>query len=98
MRPAGRSYLVEVEPDKDRIVDGVLIPGAGNAARLAHYRGVVRAAGLGFGPGEAGLKEGDRVLFDWRKKEGKVKLMLAGRLYYAVPEDLVLAVEEEGAE
>jgi hypothetical protein len=36
----------------------------------------------------------DNIIFDWKTKEGKVKIILGQNLYYIIEEHLILAIEE----
>lgn len=95
MRSLGRTYLVEVPDIKEQYIEdsGILLP-AENKNNLVHYRGVVVGIGLGFKE-DFEVKVGDVVIFNWKEKQGKVKVIFNQKLYYILEESLVLAVEEE---
>jgi co-chaperonin GroES (HSP10) len=93
MRPLGKTYLIKIDDQKEEILEGGIIIPAENKNKLIHYRGKITEIGLGFN-GDNLVNKDDYVIFDWKKKEGKVKVKLSQELYYIVEEPLILAVEE----
>lgn len=93
MRPLGKTYLIEIPDQKDEVLEGGIIIPSENKTKLVHYRGKVKEIGLGFNNDNI-VKINDIVYFDWKQKEGKVKILLGQELYYIVEEPLILAIEE----
>ena len=93
MRPLGKTYLIEIEDQKDEILEGGIIIPSENKNKLIHYHGKIKEIGLGFN-GDNLVNKNDYVIFDWKQKEGKVKIKLSQELYYIVEEPLILAIEE----
>lgn len=93
MRPLGKTYLIEIPNQKDEVLEGGIIIPSENKTKLVHYRGKVKEIGLGFNNDNI-VKINDIVYFDWKQKEGKVKILLGQELYYIVEEPLILAIEE----
>lgn len=94
MKSLGKTYLIEIPQIKEQIIDGGILLPAEDKKKLVHYRGKVIGIGLGFTQ-DSQVKVGDIVIFDWKEKKGKVKVLFNNKLYYIVEESLVLAVEEQ---
>ncbi len=93
MKPLGKTYLIEIPEMKDEILEGGIIIPKERKADLVHYRGIIKEIGLGFNNDNI-VNVGDKILFDWKQKTGKVKILLGQDMYYIVEEDLILAIEE----
>ena len=48
MRPLGKTYLIEIEDQKDEILEGGIVIPSENKNKLIHYRGKIKEIGLGF--------------------------------------------------
>lgn len=95
MRPLGKTYLIEIPDIKEEKIEGGIILPAENKNKLVHYRGIIKEVGLGFDKlNDNIVNKGDTIIFDWKEKKGKVKLLLSKDLYYIVEEPLILAKEE----
>lgn len=93
MRPLGKTYLIEVPEQKSEVLEGGIILPSENKTKLVHYRGKIKEIGLGFNSDNI-VNKNDMVIFDWKQKQGKVKIILGKELYYIVEEPLILAIEE----
>lgn len=93
MKPLGKTYLIEIPEQKEEILAGGIILPSENKTKLVHYRGVIKEIGLGFNNDNI-VNKGDMIIFDWKQKQGKVKILLGKELYYIVEESLILAIEE----
>ena len=93
MKPLGKTYLIEIPEQKEEILAGGIILPSENKTKLVHYRGIIKEIGLGFNKDNV-VNKGDMIIFDWKQKQGKVKILLGKELYYIVEEPLILAVEE----
>ena len=94
MKPLGKTYLIEIPDTKDEILEGGIIVPKEKKSNLVHYRGIVKEIGLGFNNDNI-VNVGDKIIFDWKEKSGKVKLLLSQDMYYIVEERLILAKEED---
>lgn len=96
MRPLGKTYLIKIEDQKDEILEGGIILPSENKNKLIHYHGQIQEIGLGFDKTHDNIvKKNDYVIFDWKQKNGKVKVILGDELYYIVEESLILAKDEK---
>ena len=94
MRPLGKTYLIEIPDQKEEILDGGILLPAENKNKLVHYRGTIKEIGLGF-KNDNIVSINDKVLFNWKVKKGKVKVIMENKLFYIVEEPLILAKESE---
>lgn len=94
MRSLGKTYLIKIEDQKEEVLEGGILLPAENKNKLVHYKGQIQEIGLGFN-GDNIVNKGDYVIFDWKQKQGKVKVILGQELYYIVEESLILAKEEK---
>lgn len=93
MRPLGKTYLIEIPEIEDEILEGGIIIPKEKKSNLVHYRGIIKEIGLGF-KNDNIVNVGDKILFNWKEKAGKVKILLGQEMYYIVEEHLILAIEE----
>ena len=93
MQPIGNKYLIKVEiPPSEEDVGGILVL-AGKAAEEAHYRGTIVAHGTYMTEKEL-LPIDTKVIFDWKDKESKMKIVLNGQIYYITDPKAILALDE----
>lgn len=93
MRPLGKTYLIQIADQKEEILQGGIIIPSENKNNLIHYRGKIKEIGLGFNNDNL-VNINDNIIFDWKTKEGKIKIILGQNLYYIIEEHLILAIEE----
>lgn len=93
MLPIGNKYLVKVEtPPPEENVGGILVP-SGRSEEEVHYRGTIVAHGTYMTEKEL-IPVDTKVVFDWKDKDSKMKIILNGQIFYICDPKAILALDE----
>ena len=93
MQPIGNKYLVKVEtPPPEENVGGILVP-SGRSEEEVHYRGTIVAHGTYMIEKEL-IPVDTKVVFDWKDKDSKMKIILNGQIFYICDPKAILALDE----
>lgn len=93
MQPIGNKYLIKVEtPPSEENIGGILVP-SGKSSEEVHYRGVIVAHGTYMTEKEL-IPVDAKVVFDWKDKESKMKIILDGQIFYICDPKAILALDE----
>lgn len=93
MQPIGNKYLVKVEtPPPEENVGGILVP-SGRSEEEVHYRGTIVAHGTYMTEKEL-IPVDTKVVFDWKDKDSKMKIILDGQIFYICDPKAILALDE----
>ena len=93
MQPIGNKYLVKVEtPPPEENVGGILVP-SGRSEEEVHYRGTIVAHGTYMTEKEL-IPVDTKVVFDWKDKNSKMKIILNGPIFYICDPKAILALDE----
>ena len=93
MQPIGKKYLVKVEtPPPEENVGGILVP-SGRSEEEVHYRGTIVAHGTYMTEKEL-IPVDTKVVFDWKDKDSKMKIILNGQIFYICDPKAILALDE----
>lgn len=93
MQPIGNKYLVKVEtPPPEENVGGILVP-SGRSEEEVHYRGTIVAHGTYMTEKEL-IPVDTKVVFDWKDKDSKMKIILNGQIFYICDPKAILALDE----
>lgn len=93
MQPIGNKYLVKVEtPPPEENVGGILVP-SGRSEEEVHYRGTIAAHGTYMTEKEL-IPVDTKVVFDWKDKDSKMKIILNGQIFYICDPKAILALDE----
>ena len=93
MQPIDNKYLVKVEtPPPEENVGGILVP-SGRSEEEVHYRGTIAAHGTYMTEKEL-IPVDTKVVFDWKDKDSKMKIILNGQIFYICDPKAILALDE----
>ena len=93
MQPIGNKYLVKVEiPASEENVNGIVVM-SGRAAEEVHYKGTIVAYGTHMIEKEL-VPLDTKVIFDWKDKESKMKIVLNDKIFYICDPKVILALDE----
>ena len=93
MQHIGNKYLVNVEtPPPEENVGGILVP-SGRSEEEVHYRGTIVAHGTYMTEKEL-IPVDTKVVFDWKDKDSKMKIILNGQIFYICDPKAILALDE----
>ena len=93
MQPIGNKYLIKVEtPPSEENIGGILVP-SGKSSEEVHYRGVIVAHGTYMTEKEL-IPVDTKIVFDWKDKESKMKIILDGQIFYICDPKAILALDE----
>lgn len=100
MKSIGKTYLIEVIPQKEEIINGIYIPQTASSRQSVFYIGKIIDYGLGFTEEEKQelLPIGTKVIMDYRKSvsANKIRLNFGPNTYYIYePENILAIIEEE---
>ena len=93
MQPIGNKYLVKVEtPPPEENVGGILVP-SGRSEEEVHYRGTIVAHKTYMTKKEF-IPVDTKVVFHWKDKDSKMKIILNGQIFYICDPKAILALDE----
>lgn len=99
MEAIGNRYLVQVKaPQKQEKIGDIILPQTVNEQSLVYYIGTV----IGHGTSLDRTKIDDivqinsKIIFDYKNKSDKIKLILSDKIYYLInPSDVLAIIEQD---
>lgn len=98
MEAIGHRYLVQAQlQKKEEKIGDIIIPQTAADRALVYFIGTVIGHGTGLKKDKITdlVDIGTRIIFDYKNKSDKIKLMMNDKIYYIIDPDDVLAVINE---
>ena len=100
MKSLGKTYLIKIEPQKEEVVGGIILPETASSNEIVYYIGRIYDYGIGFTEEEKTelIPIGTKVIMDWHKDvaQNKIRLVFGSDIYYIYePKNILAIIEEE---